>query len=185
MMKRHYYISESLDDLAVVEHELEICGVTTPQIHVLSQNDAGIERRHLHNVQFLMKKDIIHSTEIGALIGLLPAALVLTFCYFSGLTESVGWFPVLFLSVLLFAFCTWEGGLLGIQKTNYHFQMFKDSLEKGKHLFFVDLEPRQEAVLENVLHYHPRLKPVGTGTAVPGWIVKWQNNWHAFIKSMP
>jgi hypothetical protein len=34
---RHYFISDSLDDLEVFEEQLEAAGVATPQIHVLSQ----------------------------------------------------------------------------------------------------------------------------------------------------
>ena len=44
-MKRHYYISNSLDELEVVERELEAEGVTISQIHVLSEDDAGEDRR--------------------------------------------------------------------------------------------------------------------------------------------
>ena len=36
-MLRHYYISDDLDDLEAVELELEGKGVSTPQIHVLSE----------------------------------------------------------------------------------------------------------------------------------------------------
>ena len=50
-MKRFYYISDDLDDLAQVEQELEMAGIMKPQIHVFSHDDAGVEQRHLHNVQ--------------------------------------------------------------------------------------------------------------------------------------
>jgi len=56
-MKRHYYISDDLDDLEVVERDLEAAGVTTPQIHVLSEDDAGLDAHHLHKVEAVLKRD--------------------------------------------------------------------------------------------------------------------------------
>ena len=35
-MRRHYFISDNLDDLEVFEEQLEAAGISTPQIHVLS-----------------------------------------------------------------------------------------------------------------------------------------------------
>ena len=56
-MLRHYFISNSLDDLEVFEEQLEAAGVSTPQIHVLSRNDAEVENHHhLHAVQSFMKR---------------------------------------------------------------------------------------------------------------------------------
>ena len=45
-MLRHYFISTNLDDLEVFEEQLEAAGVSTPQIHVLSRNDADVEHHH-------------------------------------------------------------------------------------------------------------------------------------------
>ncbi|RFQ09501.1 magnesium transporter, partial [Pseudomonas sp. ATCC 13867] len=35
-MNRHYYISDNLDDLDEVEHELQESGISMEQMHVLS-----------------------------------------------------------------------------------------------------------------------------------------------------
>ena len=69
-MLRHYCISDDLDDLEAIEEQLESAGVSTPQIHVLTAHDAELDHHeHLHRVQSFMKKDVIHSTVIGAAIG--------------------------------------------------------------------------------------------------------------------
>ena len=65
-MKRHYFISDNLDDLARVEGELETAGVTTEQIHVLSNDDAGTTLKRLHEVEAVLRKDVVHGTELGA-----------------------------------------------------------------------------------------------------------------------
>jgi hypothetical protein len=175
-MLRHYFISDSLDDLEVFEEQLEAAGVATPQIHVLSRNDAEVQRhQHLHEVESFMKKDIVHSTTRGALVGLCAFALVLAVAYFAGWTQTaVGWMPFIFLAVVLLGFCTWEGGLFGIQTPNHNFVRFEKALNDGKHVFFVDLEPRQEAVLEKVLKSHPRVEPAGTGSSTRHWLITLQ-----------
>ena len=114
-MKRHYYISNDLDDLEIVERDLESAGVSTPQIHVLSEDDSGVETHHLHEVEAVLKQDVVHGTEIGAVVGVIAAAAILLLFWLSGLTETYTWVPAIFLSVIVLGFCTWEGGFIGIQ----------------------------------------------------------------------
>ncbi|UTW08539.1 magnesium transporter [Pseudomonas benzenivorans] len=184
-MNRHYYISEDLDDLETVESELEANGISTEQIHVLSEKDADVEHHHLHDVPSFMKQDVVHSGEIGAAIGAVLAAVVLGGAYLLGWTESAaGWVPFIFLAIVLFGFCTWEGGFFGIQVPNAHFRHFRQKLKEGKHVFFVDVEPEQESILDRVVQHHPALVDAGTGAASPHWIVAWQQKWHQFKRTI-
>ena len=175
-MLRHYFISDSLDDLEVFEEQLEARGVSASQIHVLSRADAEVEHHHhLHEVQSFMKNDIVHSTIRGAVVGLCAFVLVLAIAYFAGWTESaVGWMPFIFLAVVMLGFCTWEGGLRGIQEPNHDFARFEQALRDGKHIFFMDLEPQQEPILEEVLKSHPQVELAGTGSSAPHWLIALQ-----------
>ena len=185
-MKRHFYISDNLDDLEVVVEELENSGVTTPQIHVLSQNDAEVEQRNLHQVEAVLKKDVVHSMEMGATVGVVAAALVLLVAYLAGWTASAaGWIPFIFLAIVVLGFCTWEGGLFGIQEPHYQFKKFQEALKQGKHVFFVDVTKDQEADLERIVTNHPKLELAGEGESTPEWVVEWQRNWQGFVKTMP
>ena len=97
-MLRHYYISDDLNDLKAVEQELEENGVSTPQMHVLSENDAALEKHHLHAIEAVLKQDVVHSTEIGAVVGIIGAALVLGVTYMMEWhTTAAGWIPFGFL----------------------------------------------------------------------------------------
>jgi hypothetical protein len=184
-MNRHYYISDNLDELERVEQELEAQGISTEQIHVLSEQDAEVEHHHLHDVPSFMKQDVVHSGEIGALVGVVLAAAVLLGAYWLGWTASAaGWMPFIFLAIVLFGFCTWEGGFFGIQVPNAHFRRFRQYLKDGKHVFFVDVEPEQEPVLAQVVGHHPQLSDAGTGAAAPHWVVAWLQRWHQFKRTI-
>jgi hypothetical protein len=175
-MKRHFFVSNDLDDLERFEEDLEREGIITPQIHVLSLDDTAVEnRQHLHDVQSIMKKDVIHSGEYGLAVGVIAAILVLSITYFAGWYESpAGWVPFIFLAIILLGFFTWEGGFIGIQTFNSNFKRFKDELDAGKHLFFVDLTEDQEPILQKVVKAHPTARMAGTGRSTPHWIVTWQ-----------
>jgi hypothetical protein len=184
-MKRHYYISEDLDDLEAIEHELEQKGVSRPQIHVLSQNDAEVEQHHLHEVDSVLRKNIVDSTWLGVLLGLSIAVTVILVALLAGLTDMIGLVPFLFLAAVLLGFCVWEGGFIGIQEPNRRFARFHNALRSGKHVLFVDVGRNQEDSLESVVRMHPRLQTAGVGGGMPGWMVDTQNKWRRFIDIMP
>lgn len=170
---RHYFISDNLDDLEVFEEQLEADGVTTPQIHVLSRHDTDVAHHdHLNYVQSFMKRDIVHSTEIGAVVGVCLAAIILMVAYVFGWTESAaGWMPFIFLAIMTLGLCAWEGGLIGMETPNYNFARFAEALKNDQHIFFIDLKPEQEEILKKVVELHPKVEMAGTGAATPNWLV--------------
>lgn len=182
-MNRHYYISNNLDDLEQIERELEASGIATEQIHVLSEQDAALERHHVHSVPSVLKTDVVNSGRRGLYIGLALAIVVLLVAYFSGWTDSpAGWVPFIFLALILLGFSTWEGGLFGIQTPNQYFRQLQDRLRAGDHVFFVDVEPSQEPVLERIIQQHPYMQQAGVGQARPYWIIAGQQTWNRFRK---
>jgi hypothetical protein len=186
IMLRHYYISDDLDDLQAIETELKAKGVCTPQIHVLSENDAEVEKHHLHAIEAVLKQDVVHSTTLGAVIGLIGASTLLVVTYLVDWhMTAAGWLPFGFLAIIILGFCTWEGGLIGIQIPNRQFKRFQKLLKQGKHIFFVDLDAEQESILAEIVEQHPRLKLAGTGPATPGWVVYGQEKFNKVMKSLP
>jgi len=96
-MKRHYFISDDLDDLERIEQELEHEGFNKPQIHVLSKDDSAVARhRPLHNIEAVFKQDVVNGTLLGAMFGVLAATLVLMFGYMTNMTETYSWTPFYF-----------------------------------------------------------------------------------------
>jgi hypothetical protein len=184
-MKRFFYISESLDELATVEQELKAAGIAEQQIHVFSRDDAGTEQRQLHSVQEFMKRDVVRSASRGAFLGVILAALALVITYYSGVTHSLGWAPFLLLAVVILGFCTWEGGLFGLHVPHHELRDFERALREDKHILFVDVRPQDVLLLNTIQARHPSLKPAGEGTSTPGWAILWQKKWQDFIRAMP
>jgi hypothetical protein len=185
-MQRHYFISDNLDDLEAVEEELERRGITTLQIHVLSERDADVEHHKLHEVMSFMKKDVVHSALLGAAIGIILCVLFLSVMHVAGYTQSAaGWIPFLFVGIVLVGFCTWEGGLRGIQEPNHHFRRFQKTLQDGRHVFFVDVDRGEVAALNQVVASHPGLEAAGIERAGAHWIVAWQQRCLNFVKTLP
>lgn len=184
-MRRHYYISGDLDDLESIEQDLQIHGVTSPQIHVLSKDDLGVEEHNLHQVPSLMKKDVVHSTTVASIFGFLCAVLVLCVAEYTGVTETVGWIPFIFLAVIVMGFITWEGGMWGIQEPNVHFKRFQKALDDGNHVLYVEVRKSQESLLQSVVDQHPKLLKAGTADVATDLLITAENGVHQFSKWAP
>lgn len=170
-MKRHYYISDNLDELEAIERRLEHAGIPMPQIHVLSDDDAEVSAHHLNEVEAVLRKDVVNGTARGAVVGLIGAATILSATWGSGIAANITWVPPIFLSIVVLGFCTWEGGFIGIQEPHEDFARFRDTLRAGKHVLVVDVSPRQEQILRKVTGDYPRLAHAGEGEGAPGWFV--------------
>jgi len=184
-MKRHYFASQNLNDLEQVEHELSELGIDSPQVHVMSEDYAQAEKRNLHNVNSILKSDVIRSGFKGALVGVVLAAGVISIGFITKASTSVEWLPFIFLSIIVLGFCTWEGGFFGFQKKNSEFERFSKIMEGGKHLLFVDVDDAQKPVVNQILAKYPSLSALGEGSSPPSWFVKSHKGVRTFIKAMP
>lgn len=185
-MVRHYYLSNNLKELKVVEEELLTNGFSIPQIHVLSEDDAQVQKLELNEVESVLKQDVVHSTTIGALVGVVGASLVLLTAYLlAWTTGAAGWMPFIFLAIVVLGFCTWEGGFIGIQKPNSEFSRFQELLNKGQHLLFIDADEVQENKLLRVIKMHPSLVVDGIGKSAASWVIRSQEKYQQFMKAMP
>jgi hypothetical protein len=148
---------------------------------LISPKDKRITVKHTYNAMdtvgsSVLKQDVVHLTQIGAIVGLIVASTLMFTSWLLGLHESsVGWMPVVFLALVALGFCTWEGGLIGIQLPHYQFKRFQKTLADGYHAFVVDVDQNQELLLDKLVSGHPRLKLAGTDDATPSWVVKGQD----------
>jgi hypothetical protein len=140
---------------------------------VLSHDEVGLANHiHLHAVQSLFESDVVHSAEVGALVGAVAVTVILGGAYVLDFSDVIlGWGPYIFLSFIAFGFCTRERGLISFQEPNYNFKQFEKSLNEGKHVFLVDLDPEQEAQLSDVLKTQPDVVEFATELVVPHWLL--------------
>ena len=61
-MKRFYYISDDLDDLVQIEHDLEAGGIARPQIYLLSNDDVGLDNHDVNRVASFLKTCLLYTS---------------------------------------------------------------------------------------------------------------------------
>ena len=179
-MRRFYYISDDLDDLEQIEHELESSGIARPQIYLLSNDDVGLESHDVNRVASFLKTDVVHLGEIGALLGVVIAALILSVAHFSGVAAEVSWVPFIFLAIIGFGFATWEAGFIGMHAPNVHFARFEKALAKGRHVLFVETDQADEQSLKTVVNNHPELERAGIEVTHTWLLMVVLRNWEKF-----
>ena len=183
-MNRHFYISNDLNDLEQIELELEQEGISAAHSHVLSLDDAEVAAHpSLNEVEAVLRTDVVHSTKVGAVVGVVAATSMIYIVSLMGWADKATWVPFVFLAIAMLGFFTWEFGFIGIQRKNNRFARFEKALKRGKHIFFVDIESENESILSKILKKHPRLKPAGEGPSVPQWFVSLQERFGLFNRS--
>lgn len=165
-MLRYYFRSSDLDDLEAMESELERDGFPRRHIHVLSDDQVGLERHHLNPVPSIFRSDGVHWAERGALLGLLVSSILVLALMWSGAPEVVGWVTIMLLAALVLGAFTWEAGLIGMQRINYKFEGFKDSLRRGEHVMLVDVDESEVYQLHRHMEDHPGLALIGRGSSM-------------------
>ncbi len=176
-MKRFYYTGDSLDEFEQIERDLESCGIPRSQIYLLSNDDVGLDNHDVNRVASFFKTDVIHSGEIGALLGLAIAAAILLVTHFSGVAAQVGWVPFVFLAIVSFGFTTWEAGFIGIQRPNTHFIRFDEALAQGRHVMFVETRIPDKKKLKKVFKHYPNIKRAGTERTHTGLLMLILRSW--------
>lgn len=174
-MKRYYFVSDDLKDLALVEKELQQEGVSPLQMHLVSDSGAEAQNLGLHQVASVFRNDIIYSMLTGLAVGAVVCSLLIGIGFWLGVTGDRQWALMIIICILILGFCTWEGGLFGIQVPNRQYRRFARVIRQGRHLFFVDVARDQSQVIEATLQRHAHLKPVGRG------IGEWY--WWFFLRS--
>lgn len=184
-MERHFFASDELRDLELLEMELENVGMVRPQIHVLTDREAQLDGYRLHEVSSLMRTDVIRKGLMGAVVGAVGCFLVMAIASMSGLVASFGWTPFVLLAIVVLGFCTWEAGFLGFQLPNHRFRTFDHILKEGRHIFFVDIRGNQRPLLEQMVARHPGLVRLGKGAAAPWWLITVQEKFQRFVHWAP
>lgn len=165
-MKCIYYLSPTLASTARISDDLHRTGVDDWFMHIISRDEAGLSRRHLHSSNYIETLDFMRDGLCGAgcglLGGLLFAALASSLQLFGTALPAIAWLAIVF---LVTCFGAWVGGLVGVMSENRKLQRFHDDIEKGKYLILVYAHHDEEAGIQDMMaRLHPEARLVGFDT---------------------
>lgn len=163
-MKCMYYLAPSLVSSHKISEDLHEIGIADWLIHVISKDEAGLKREHIHSSNWFETHDLLRDGFIGAnlgfIAGVLLAAAVMFFEPFGGSTPKVVY---IFVVVVATLFGAWVGGLIGLDSENRKIRRFHDDIEAGKYLFLI-YAPKGygERIKTMMAERHPEAKHVAT-----------------------
>jgi hypothetical protein len=158
-MKCLYYLAPSLKSTHDISDDLHEVGINDFFLHVISRDESGLKKQHIHSSNYLETLDLIRDGLIGAVIGFLAGLIgVWLLQYFQpfGANVHVPAFVYYLIVAVATLFGAWEGGLVGVATENKKLERFHDDLEAGKYLMLIyALKEKEEAVRRMMDQRHP------------------------------
>jgi len=165
-MKTMYYLAPTLISTHKISDDLHEGGVKDWFIHVISKDESGLSKEHIHSSNYLETLDLVRDGVIGAMIGFFIgvfAAGLLMFIKPFG--PNIPEIIYLFVILLLTLFGSWEGGLMGIASKNKKLAKFENELNAGKYLILIYAKKDQEDSIQTTMNKkHPEAELVATDT---------------------
>jgi len=159
-MKHAYYMTNELKEIEAMHDELVGEGISEDQMHILSDEEATLEKHNLNPVNPFMRTDLLHSMRIGLIVGVVAAFAVVSIPVVFDFSTPIGNLPFYFGAVLVLGFATWEGGLWGIQEANHKYAEVEKEIHQGKHLLIVDYERKQMKSLRRAQQHYSNVEPM-------------------------
>ncbi|WAJ69592.1 hypothetical protein [Catenovulum adriaticum] len=164
-MKRLYFIVDHLKHTESISDDIHKAGISDWHFHVLSKDESGLYRRHVHTANIYHRNDLVHSGQRGLIFGVLFGILLLLGLHFFNI-ELPQYIPLIFF-VMASCFGAWLGGFYGIQMNNYQLKRFEAEIDKGKYLIFIDVTRKNQQQVKALMHqYHPEAKEMGQGNTL-------------------
>lgn len=165
-MKTMYYLAPSLVSAHKISDDLHEAGVIDWFLHVISNNESGLSKEHVHSSNYLETLDLVRDGAIGALIGFFVGVVIAgTLMYLKPFGPQMPEVIYLFVILLLTFFGSWEGGLMGIASKNKKHAKFEDELKAGKYLILIYAKKNQEtAIRETMSNKHSEAELVAMDT---------------------
>lgn len=157
-----YYLAPTLVTTHQVSDDLHAAGIKDFFLHVVSKDEAGLKREHIHSSNYLETRDLVRDGLIGAAFGaaggLIGAGLLAAYEPFG---PDVPRFVYIAIVVVVTMFGAWVGGLTGIASENRKLQQFHDDIEAGRYLILIYARKRQAFAVKTMMRAkHPDAKLV-------------------------
>lgn len=162
-MKCLYYLAPTLDSTHGISDDLHAVGVDDFFLHVVSRDEAGLKKQHIHSSNYLETLDVVRDGVIGAAVGFCVGLLgVWAIDRFDPFGVEVPLFVYLALVAVATMFGAWEGGLIGIGLENRKLAKFHGDIEAGKFLILIYVLKTQEPAVRRMMRErHPEAELVG------------------------
>jgi hypothetical protein len=162
-MKCFYYLSPTLAETSKISDDLRASGVNDWFIHIVSKNEAGLQRQRLRSSNYLETLDFVREGMIGGCIGLVAG---LIFCaavmYMQPFEAALPWVAYAAALIVPTGFGAWLGGLVGLSNENKKLQPFHSAIEDGQYLILIYASNKEEAKIHAMMErLHPEAKLVG------------------------
>jgi hypothetical protein len=158
-MKCLYYLAPSLQSTNAISDDLHAVGIDDFFLHVISRDESGLKKQHIHSSNYLETLDLVRDGLIGAVIGFLAGLIgVWLLQHFApfGPNVHVPAFAYYLIVAAATLFGAWEGGLVGVATENKKLERFHDDLEAGKYLILIyALKEKEEAARRMMGERHP------------------------------
>jgi hypothetical protein len=156
-MKCLYYLAPTLDSTHEISDDLHAVGVRDFFVHVISRDEAGLKKQHIHSSNYLETLDVVRDGVIGGavgfIVGLIGVALLRYFDPFGVEVPNFVYYLIVGVATL---FGTWEGGLIGIGQENRKLAKFHGDIQDGKFLILIyALKEQEEKVRQMMRERHP------------------------------
>jgi hypothetical protein len=156
-MKCLYYLTRTLESTRRISDDVRAVGVSDSLLHVVSKDEAGLQKEHIHSCNYLETLDLIRDGLIGAAIGfvagVIGVGLLQYFQPFGPAVPRVVYFATVVAAVL---FGAWEGGLTGIATENRKLAGFHDDIERGWYLILIYAPRDHEAAVRTMMRSRHR-----------------------------
>jgi len=163
-MKCMYYLAPNLVSAHEVSDDLHDVGIGDWLLHIISKDEAGLQKEKLHSSNWLETTDLLRDGFIGANFGFIAGAILAgAAMYFQPFGPNFPGVAFFFLVVVATLFGAWVGGLTGIDSENRKLRRFHEDIESGKYLILIYAPKGMgERVKAMMSERHPEARHVAT-----------------------
>ena len=161
-MKCLYYLAPTLDSTHQVSDDLHAAGVNDFFLHVITKDESGLKKQHIHSSNYLETLDLTRDGLIGAAIGFVVGLLGIAWVmYAAPFGPDVPALVYVALVAVATLFGAWEGGLAGIATKNRKLAKFQHDIDAGRYLILIYARKNKGAAVRAMMRdRHPEAELV-------------------------